>query len=51
MRITQNEPLDNWYFDDYSIWTLDYPPMFAYFEYLLAKLAVFIDPEMISVLS
>lgn len=41
-------PIDIWYKNaTESEWTLDYPPAFAYFEYLLAKVAVLVDPKMI----
>jgi alpha-1,3-glucosyltransferase len=47
MAITYNEPLSRWYYNDLSIWTLDYPPFFAYFEWCLAQIAVRVDPEIV----
>lgn len=51
MAVTYSLPYDKWYYENTSIWTLDYPPYFAWFECFLSQIGSKIDQGMVQISS
>jgi ALG6, ALG8 glycosyltransferase family len=46
-RVVESVSVAGRYLEATSQWTLDYPPLFAWFEWVLSQAARFFDPGML----
>ncbi|KAJ2533881.1 glycosyl transferase [Coemansia sp. RSA 1935] len=49
LALTSSLPISQWYFENRSEWTLDYPPFFAWFEWTMSVVARVWDPRIVDI--
>eukprot|EP00903_Cladosiphon_okamuranus_P012361 g11588.t2 len=49
LAVTHSIPLREWYWENTSEWTLDYPPLFGYFQWALSQAAVLVEPDLVKI--
>ncbi|CAN0450560.1 unnamed protein product, partial [Ectocarpus sp. 12 AP-2014] len=49
LAITHSKSLADWYWEDTSEWTIDYQPLFGYFQWALSQVAVRVDPDLVKI--